>query len=265
MATRLKSKSRREAGASGTLSARIMDSIGRRIVSGEYCVGGALPPEVALCAEYGLSRTPLREAMKKLHAKGLIAMAPKSGTHVLPADSWNQLDPDILRWRFDSRPDEWLLGQLYELRIAFEPEACRLAAVNGGEADHAAISAQFERMAAMRESAEGVIDPDIAFHMAIVAATRNVFLMSVGAAIRTALKFQFRLSAEKRPFPARELEQHRLIRDAILARDGPRAAEAMRALVALSRDSLAEFLRRTSKAGNAPAKSLAMARSRRLS
>lgn len=220
-----------------------MNRIGRRIVSGQYRVGDALPSELALCEEHGLSRTPLREAMKKLHAKGLIVMAPKSGTRVLPPENWNQLDPDLLRWRFETGPDEALLAQLYELRMVFEPEACRLAAINGEPARHAEIARQFELMALTHNDPNGIVEPDIDFHMAIFAATQNVFLVSVSAAIKSALRLQFHLSAERKKFPKGELEQHRLICDAIIARDGETAARRMRDLVSLSRESLTRALR----------------------
>jgi DNA-binding FadR family transcriptional regulator len=229
----------------GTLSTQLMNAIGRRIVAGDYKMGATLPSEFALCDEYGVSRTPLREAVKKLLAKGLIAVAPKSGTRVLPADRWNQLDPDVLRWRFDSGADGTLIDQLYELRGAFEPEACRLAALNGSETEHAEISRHFERMRALHHDPHGVVEADLAFHMAIVAATRNLFLISVSQSIRMALDFWFSLSADKQFFPESELDRHRLIRDAIVARRGGAAAAAMRRLLLESRRSLDEALAAT--------------------
>ena len=63
--------------------------------------------------------------------------------------------------------------------------------------------------------------------MAIVSATRNMFLISIGTAIRTALRFQFNLSAERKMFPASQLDKHRLICKAILARKGEIAASHM--------------------------------------
>lgn len=241
------SASRRERGTAGTLSARMMDLMGARIVSGAFKVEASLPPESALCEKYGLSRTPLREAMKELHAKGLVAMAPKSGTRVLPESNWNQLDPDVLRWRFECGADEWLLKQLQELRAAFEPEACRLAALNGSAEEHAAISSAFARLASAHPDPHGMVDPDVEFHMAIVASTRNIFLASIGSALRIALRLQFKLAAERKKFPARELEAHRSICAAILKRDGEDAANHMKTLIAQSRASLARVLRARTK------------------
>jgi DNA-binding FadR family transcriptional regulator len=222
----------------GTLSGRVMDEIGRRIVSGVYGADEVLPPELSLCAEFGLSRTPLREAMKRLNAKGLIVVGPKNGTKVLPQRHWSQLDPDVLRWRFAQGASDDLIDQLYELRLVFEPEASRLAAIHGEAGDHAAIRMTFRRMEELIDDPERVISADLAFHMAIIAATHNIFLISVSSGIGAALKAQFELGAKRRTFPKAELDLHRLIRDAILGGDGAAAARHTRALIEASRLSV---------------------------
>jgi DNA-binding FadR family transcriptional regulator len=222
----------------GTLSGRVMDEIGRRIVGGVYAAGEALPPEFSLCAEFALSRTPLREAMKRLHAKGLIDVGPKNGTRILPQHRWSQLDADVLRWRFADGASADLVDQLYELRLVFEPEASRLAAIHGDAKDHAAILEAFRQMEALVGDTERVIRADVAFHMAIIAATHNIFLISVSNAVGEALKVQFELGAKRRSFPKAELDMHRLIRNSIVERDGDAAALHTRTLIETSRLSV---------------------------
>ncbi len=226
-----------------TRSFKVMDSIGRRIVEGAWGEGAVLPPEPELCAEFGVSRTPLREAVKRLAAKGLVAVGPKSGTRVLPARRWNQLDADVLRWRTDVGMSEGEIDQLYELRLVFEPEASRLAALHGGPQEHAAIAEAMAEIERLRDEPVQVIAPDIAFHMAIIAATRNMFLISVSDAIRTALTYQFEVGVKTRPFPPDELELHRRICDAIVTREGEQAAQLTRQLIARSRTSLVQARR----------------------
>jgi GntR family galactonate operon transcriptional repressor len=70
--------------------------LGQLIVAGGFAPGEVLPTEVALCQMFCVSRTTLREAVKRLHAKGLVAVGPRTGTHVLPTRHWNQFDSDIL-------------------------------------------------------------------------------------------------------------------------------------------------------------------------
>lgn len=215
-----------------------MDDIGQRIVQGIYAADEVLPSEHSLCAEFGLSRTPLREAMKRLHSKGLIVVGPKSGTKILPQSQWSQLDADVLRWRFEQGASADLIDQLYELRLVFEPEASRLAALHGAVGDHAAIMEAFQSMEALIADPGRMISADLAFHMAIIAATHNIFIISVSTAIGAALKVQFELGAKRRSFPKAELDMHRLIRDAIVNRDGEAAASRTRELIEASRLSV---------------------------
>lgn len=233
-----------------TLSARVMNAVGRRIAEGVYEAGDVLPPEAELCAEFGVSRTSLREAMTRLIAKGLIVVGPKSGTRVLPTTRWNQLDVDLLRWRLEVGMKDEIVEQLYELRFAFEPDASRLAALHGSDEDHAAITAALAEMDRLRDDSVRLVEPDIAFHMAIVAATRNVFMISVAAAVRTALTYQFQVGEAHRVFPASafdagEFALHGRIGRAILARRGDAAAGLMRELIRASRQSLVRAMERS--------------------
>jgi DNA-binding FadR family transcriptional regulator len=77
-----------------------------------------------------------------------------------------------------------------------------------------------EAIERLRSHPTAVIAPDNAFHIAIIAATRNMFLISITDAIRTALAYQLEAGVKTRPFPADELLMHRHVCDAILAGDG---------------------------------------------
>jgi GntR family galactonate operon transcriptional repressor len=228
--------------APGTLSTQVMHLLGQCIVAGDFRVGETLPVEPALCRRFAVSRTTLRDAVKKLHGKGLLAIAPKSGTRVRPASDWSQLDPDVLGWRLRGVPDPDLLRQLYEMRQTLEPEACRLAAINADDQARRAITDAFARMAAVHRDPARVVEMDVAFHMAIVAATGNLFLISLGSAIRATLGFAFALGVPIKPFSASELRRHRVIMDLILARRADAAGLAMRRLLQESHRTLAAAL-----------------------
>jgi DNA-binding FadR family transcriptional regulator len=221
-----------------TLGARIAAELGRSITSGSIAQGAALPTEDTLCKTLNVSRTTLREAVKKLHAKGLVEVGPRHGTRVLPAERWNQLDADILSWRIEAGFDNEFVDELYQLRKCFEPFACELAAAHGDDEDHARIREAFRRMSGEAAYEGELVDPDLDFHMAIIAATHNIFFHTVGAAIKTSLRMAFALGQERSRVPAPELALHGQVCGAILARDGGRAAEAMRALLVASRVTL---------------------------
>ena len=223
----------------GNLGTQIAALIGRRIVTGELPPGTTLPTEAELCEAYGVSRTTVREALKKLHGKGLVAGSTRSGTRVLSTKSWNQFDADLLEWGFDTPISESLLQELYEIRLCFEPEACRVAALRAGPEDHQRIQQAFERMSALRTEPAKLIEADLEFHMAIVDATHNRFFVNLGTAVRTALRLSFSLLQERPDLPENELLLHGKIGAAITAGRGEEAADTMRDLIAISTRNIA--------------------------
>ena len=77
----------RTAGHSHTHHGHVMRALGLRIISGDYAENSILPGDAELFERFGVSRTVLREALKTLAAKGLIA-----NTFVKPVDSWELAD-----------------------------------------------------------------------------------------------------------------------------------------------------------------------------
>ena len=106
----------------------VTHDIGVAIVSGRYRPGDALSGEVASSEQLKVSRSAYREALRTLAAKGLVESRPKAGTRVSARARWNLLDPEVLAWFFETRPDEGFVNQLFELRMIVEPSAAALAA-----------------------------------------------------------------------------------------------------------------------------------------
>ena len=107
---------------------QIADEIGSSIVCGQRAVGSLLPKEKDSRADFGVSRTAYREAVRMLVAKGLVESRPKVGTHVTHRRRWQVLDPDVLRWALHSGPSLTFIQELFELREILEPHAAELAA-----------------------------------------------------------------------------------------------------------------------------------------
>jgi DNA-binding FadR family transcriptional regulator len=233
--------------AGGKLGSAVTADLGRRIIAGEFLPGEALPTELVLCQMFGVSRTTLREAVKRLHGKGLVVASPRNGTRVQPTQHWNQFDAEVLGWRVAAGVDGDVLDQLYEIRDCFEPRACHLAAVQGDATAKAGIRRWYDAMASARVGAERRIAADLEFHLAIFAATGNLFFVSLGAAIRTALHLSFSLSQHRTPFPRRELQLHLDVCSAIERGDGGAAEQSMRRLLDASRRTLGMALRQASE------------------
>src|SRR5689334_3137788 len=163
------------------LSEKVAGTIGRRIVSGQYKPGEILPTEPKVQAEFGVSRTAVREAIRLLSAKGLTLSRPKVGTRVRPTMDWNMFDADILRWQVDDNPSDDFINALFEMREIIEPSAAALAAERSGADELEALGAAMEGIQNEARGSDPQIAADLDFHLTILRASRNPMLSSVGA------------------------------------------------------------------------------------
>ncbi|MBL9214046.1 MAG: GntR family transcriptional regulator [Opitutaceae bacterium] len=139
------------------------DYIRKRILSGEYPSGKALITDT-LSAEIGVSRTPVRDALRQLEADGLVSIKPHLGASV------KSLDYKELR-------------ELCELRLALESHAAGLAARHRTVEDLHEIRYALQAMRGLTEQIiaakteqpllTDLIREDIRFHVAIMAAAKN--------------------------------------------------------------------------------------------
>jgi len=227
--------------AVGTMSAQIERAIGVRIVSGEFAPGDALPIESELCETYGVSRTTIREAMKRLAAKRLVDVSPKVGTRVLPFADWNLLDRDVLAWRLNAQFDRKIVEDIFEMRLAFEPRASFLAARDGTEADHAQIVRHCADLAmayAENSSPRDVSEAALEFHLAVINASRNGLFITIGSAIKSALRASFEMLQKRAARPSEDVELHENVANAITSRRSREAARAMEQLLDAARARL---------------------------
>jgi len=219
------------------LSERVAGSIGRRIVSGEYQPGQTLPTEPKIQKEFGVSRTAVREAVRLLSAKGLTASRPKIGTRVRPTADWNMLDREVLRWQMDQSPTDAFIHSLFEMREIFEPAACARAAERATEAEIATLRLAADGIQNEARGSPEQIRADIAFHMAILDASHNPLLRSVGATIESALSITFSLGW--RTVMAEDaVLQHLAVYEAISRGDSEGAFLAMRRLLRNSKGNV---------------------------
>ena len=81
-----------------------VEQLGKNIVQGVYETNAILPREEELVETLGVSRTVVREAVKVLCGKGLVRTARRYGSRVCAFESWNLLDPDVIRWHDPNSP-----------------------------------------------------------------------------------------------------------------------------------------------------------------
>ncbi len=213
------------------LTYSIAHQLGVAIVTGVYSADNPIPIEAELCRQYSASRSVLREAVKMLTAKGLLGSRPRLGTWVQPEENWNLIDPDVLGWLLERKFSTALLLEFMEIRLAVEPGAATLAARVAGPAEKAAIRAAIDRMKAADNGNDDPLESDIAFHVAVLRATRNRFYAQLTGFTSTALRFSIRTTNRYKGVQLASVADHKKIADAIIAGRPAAAGEAMRKLI----------------------------------
>lgn len=217
--------------ASQSLTHQIVNELGLAIVRGKYDGNNPFPIEADLCEQFGVSRSVLREAVKMLTSKGLLRARPRQGTWVQPEQSWNLLDPDVLRWLLDRKFSIDLLCDFTEIRMAIEPQAAAFAAVRGSDEEKKSIADALDRMRAAESGDDDALQSDIAFHVAVLEAGGNRFFSQLKDLVETALKISIRLTNQYKGVALASVDDHRAVYDAIAAGDPDQAKALSTALV----------------------------------
>jgi DNA-binding FadR family transcriptional regulator len=219
----------------------VVQVVGQRIAQGLISPDEAIDV-ASLEAEFGVSRTVVRESLKVLAAKGLVDARPKRGTFVRPREDWSLLDPDLLRWRSGNRTDSRLLGDLAEVRLIVEPAGARLAATRRTAEDLLALEQAITEMGRPGATAQEVIAADIAFHRGLLRASHNELLDRMECVVEATVRSNHHLLYDAGQWH-REVQRHRPVADAV--RDGdPYTAERA------TRDLLEHTARRLTRAAS---------------
>lgn len=211
------------------LHGRVVQVVGQRIAQGLISPDEAIDV-ASLEAEFGVSRTVVRESLKVLAAKGLVDARPKRGTFVRPREDWSLLDPDLLRWRFGSRTDSRFLGDLAEVRLIVEPAGARLAATRRTAEDLTALELAVTAMSRLGASAQEIIAADIAFHCGLLRASHNELLDRMEGVVEATLRSNHHVLYDAAHWH-REANRHRLVAEAVRDGDPYTAERTMRDLL----------------------------------
>jgi DNA-binding GntR family transcriptional regulator len=184
-----------------------------RILAGQL-EAGSIIPQARLAKELGVSTTPLREAIRRLTAEGLIQLEPHHDARVTPVTA------DEARF-------------IYEVRESVDPLAAALAADRRTSADLAAISRALERLTPLRDVEN--LEPLMAhreFHRSVYCASRNPILIDIlerlwDKADRYRL-IGLRSRHDSPDDSVRVAAEHRAIYEAVEQQNPQRAAAAMR-------------------------------------
>ena len=208
-----------------TLAERVFQELQQAIVRGELAPGSKIT-EPGLSRTYGISRGPLREAMRRLEVHRLIERVPHVGARVVKLSMQELLE-------------------LFDVREALESMAARLAASNMTAEEIAGLRevlAVHEQQADLRKGeAYYQREGDLDFHYRIVQGSHNRMLVTMLCDdlyyLVRLYRTQFSASGSR---PQRAFQEHHRIVDAIEAGDGELAELLMRRHVSASRANVAD-------------------------
>ena len=192
---------------------QVRDEIRKRISYGKFGPGQRLI-EQTLADEFGVSRIPVREALRMLESEGLVETVPRRGVVV----------------KIFSRQD---LEHLYEVRTALEVQAFRLAAERGTTKDSRKLQALLKRAvkAMEKEDFAEVSQVNVEFHETVISIAGNPFLSSMLEPLTGRLGLLMGQSHEHE----RQLAEHSGLAEAIAEHDADRAGAAALAHIRRSR------------------------------
>jgi GntR family transcriptional regulator, transcriptional repressor for pyruvate dehydrogenase complex len=204
--------------------AEVASQIRRLIADGRIKPGDLLPPERELAEIFGVSRTSVRDAIRILEMRGLVAPRHGEGTVVLqdPVDAVVSPLADALT---ESRD---LTADLFDMRRILEPPLARVAALRATKDDIEALAEILERQADRVRAGEVAIEEDTAFHYRVTMVSKNQVIPKVMDVVMDLLKESRVRSLDGASRAQKSLEGHRQILDAIKRRDGEAAAGRMR-------------------------------------
>lgn len=211
------------AATGSTRADSVFDSLRTAIVQGELAPGSKIN-EPQLSKLYGISRGPLREAIRRLEGCKLVEIKANVGARVIELDIQKAIE-------------------IYEIREALEGLACGLAAERASTADCVQLRALLTRHEAQIESEDGKRyyqkEGDLDFHYLIVSLSGNTRLFNLLCDELYHLLRLYRVQTSSQPSrPAQAFKEHHRIVDAIEERDAMLAEFLMRRHIASAKATL---------------------------
>jgi len=170
---------------------------------------GSWIDEMKLSAEFGISRTPLREALKVLAAEGLVTMKVRRGAYVTEM----------------SRED---VAQIYHVLALLESDAAASVAARASAAQRAQLAALHAQLQSQVRRRDAFFVTNEAFHIALLQMAGNRWALQTAQDLRKVMKLNRHHSLFKQGRLAESLTEHAALMQAIVARDATAAQALMK-------------------------------------
>ncbi len=191
------------------MSSGLLAKLQKDILTGRFRPGEKLT-EQALCKEYGVSRTPIREALRQLEENGLVENRLNRGAFVIGLTEQDYED-------------------MFELRKAYEVQAVKWAIQRITDEEMEKLEETFEFMEfyTMRNDIDKMLVINAGFHQVIYEASHNRMLRKLLSSYQSFLKYKDAGSIYESNYLTTVLEEHRAIFKAFTDKDVQAGAEAM--------------------------------------
>jgi DNA-binding GntR family transcriptional regulator len=186
----------------------VAELLRQRIFKRELEPGGWID-ELKIAEEYGISRTPLREALKVLAAEGLVTMKVRRGAYV-------------------TEVSEQDLRDVYHLLSLLESDAAGEVAANATEAQLKELQTLHQQLEKAAENTGRFFEVNERFHMRLLEIANNRWRNQMVGDLRKVMKLNRHNSLLKSGRVAESLNEHRAIMSSLVARDGATTAQRMR-------------------------------------
>ena len=186
----------------------VAELLRQRIFTRELAPGSWID-ELKLAEEYGISRTPLREALKVLATEGLVTMKVRRGAYVTEVS-----DSD--------------LADVYHLLALLESDAAEVVAVNATDAQLKELQGLHNELEKAIRNRERFFEINEAFHMRLLEIANNRWRDQMVADLRKVMKLNRHNSLLKSGRIEESLLEHRAIMAALVARKADESAQRMR-------------------------------------
>ncbi len=187
----------------------VAELLRQRIFSSELAPGSWID-EMRLAEEYGISRTPMREALKVLAAEGLVTMKVRRGAYVTEVNDKDQRD-------------------VYHLLALLESDAAGVVAQHATDAQLQDLKALHHELESAVQDTERFFEVNERFHMRLLEIADNRWRDQMVADLRKVMKLNRHNSLLKSGRIEESLSEHQALLDALLARDAAASVQRMKA------------------------------------
>lgn len=206
--------------ADAPLYQRVAEQLRERIVAHRMAPGSWID-EQALTVELGISRTPLREALKVLAAEGLVTMKPRRGAYV-------------------TEVSERDLSEVFHLLALLESDAAAVVADKASNEQLGELSALHDDLEAAVTERDAFFAANERFHMRLLEIADNRWRNQMVTDLRKVMKLYRHHSLFKQGRLEASLKEHRKIMSALKARDADKVRELMQLHLAQGKEAASQ-------------------------